>query len=151
MRARKTVNKFTLQVIAYVSGAFAVATWVLISHNVVFTVNFIAMTTALYVAGSLVVGGGLRKLLPISVISFLAVVISDRCFFFLQDQPLIALGISLFVLLAIIKYLLIKDHDSSWFGALCIVLLGSIFLLVIYLFLAMVQILLPVLYDLTGF
>lgn len=79
----------------------------------------------------------LKNSLTVFIISFLAIVISDLCFFFLH--PFIALCISLFILLAAIKYVLIRDHDSGWFGALCIELIGLIFLMVFYTVLALAQ------------
>jgi len=65
-----------------------------------------------------VVRGELKNLLNVVIISFLAVIISDLCFAFLQ--PFIALCIFLFGLWITIRHPLIKDHDSGWFwGAQC--------------------------------
>jgi len=124
--------------VAYILGVLALAIYGFIAYSVVPIVNVIALTIALYAASSIVVGGELKKLLTVLTISVLFTIVSDLCFAFLQ--PFIALGISLFVLLAAIKYSLIKDHDSGWFGALCAVLLGLVFLLPIEIILAMTQI-----------
>lgn len=126
-----------MEVNTYLLNALLLAIFDFISDNNIFIVNVFAMTIALYVASSIVVGGELKKLLTVFIISFLAIVISDLCFFFLH--PFIALCISLFILLAAIKYVLIRDHDSGWFGALCIELIGLIFLMVFYTVLALAQ------------
>ena len=132
------------KVIAYVFGALAIAIYGFITYlgayMHVFIVNVIAMTLSLYVGSSIVVGGELKRLLNVFIISFLAVTISDLCFAFFQ--PFIALCISLFVLLVIIKYSLIKDHDSGWFGALCAGLMSLVFLLMIEMILAIARLLL---------
>jgi len=112
---------------ACVLGAFALVIYGFIAGSFVSIVNVIAMTIALYVASSIVVGRELKKALTIFTISVLFVIISDLCFSFLQ--PFIALCISLFVLLAAIRYSLIRDHDSGWFGAICAELVGLVFLL----------------------
>jgi len=134
------VKGISLKVITYVFGALALAVCGFIgfiAYNLIFIVNVIAMTIALYAASSIVVGGELKKLGNVFIISFLAVVISDLCFTFFQQ--FIALCISLFVLLVIIRYSLIKDHDSGWFGALCAEVMSQIFLLVIATILAMAR------------
>ena len=112
---------------ACVLGAFALVIYGFIAGSFVSIVNVIAMTIALYVASSIVVGGELKKALTIFTISVLFVIISDLCFSLLQ--PFIALCISLFVLLAAIRYSLIRDHESGWFGAICAELVGLVFLL----------------------
>lgn len=138
------MNEIGLRVIAYVFGALALAVCGFIAYNILLIksiteniVNVLAMTIALYVACSIVIGGGPKKLLNVFVLSFLAVIISDLCFSFFQ--PFIALCIFLFVLLVAIRYSLIKDHDSGWFGALCAELMGLIFLLVIMMILGIAQ------------
>ena len=75
------------------------------------------------------VRGELKNLLNVVIISFLAVIISDLCFAFLQ--PFIALCIFLFVLRVTIRHPLIKDHDPGWFGVLSVELMGLVLLLVI--------------------
>ncbi|MFQ6064480.1 MAG: hypothetical protein ACE5L6_03300 [Candidatus Bathyarchaeia archaeon] len=142
MGVKKKVDSTRLRIIAYVLGALTSATWVFISQNATFAMNFVAMTIALYAANSIVVGGGFRSFLAVSVVSFLAVAISDLFFNFL-NQPFIAFCISLFLLLAAIKHFLIRGHDSGWFGALCIVLMGMIFLFVIEMILALAHLFLP--------
>lgn len=149
------MNEISFKEIAYVLGTSVLAIFWLIAHvlgliaySEIFVVNFIAMSVALYVAISIVVEGGLRKLLTVLAISFLAVIISDLCFYFLQ--PFIALCISLVVLLVIIKYFLIRDHDSGWFGALCAELIGLIFFSGIEVTLALIPILIELL-GLSGF
>jgi len=112
--------------VACVLGAFALVIYGFIAGSFVSIVNVIAMTIALYVASSIVVGGELKKALTIFTISVLFVIISDLCFSLLQ--PFIALCISLFVLLAAIRYSLIRDHESGWFGAICAELVGLVFL-----------------------
>ena len=137
MQVKKGVNGFILEVNAYVFGALTLAIYDFIAHNLIFIVNVAAMTIALYVASSIVVGGDLKKLLNVFIISFLFVIVSDLCFSFFQ--PFIALCISLFVLLVAIRYSLIKNHDSGWFGAFCAELVGLIFLLMIEIVLAIAQ------------
>jgi hypothetical protein len=100
-------------------------------------VNVVVMAVGLYIGSSIVVGGGLERLLTASMISFLVVVISDICFSFIQQ--FIAFSISLVLLLVMARYFLIKDHDSGWFGAVCAELMAGMFLLIIYIILAMVQ------------
>ncbi len=134
---KKGVNRINLRLIPYVFGALALAICGFITYNLVFVVNVVVMTIALYVASSIVVGGELKRLLNVFIISFLAVIVSDLCFAFLQ--PFIALCIFLFVLLVTIRYSLIKDHDSGWFGALSAELMGLIFLLVIEIILGIAQ------------
>jgi len=123
--------------ITYVFGGLALAICGFVPYNPVFITNVIVMTIALYAASSIVIGGELKKLWNVLVISSLAVIISDLCFTFLQ--VFIALCISLFVLLVIIRYSVIEDHDSGWFGALCAETLGLVFLLIIEIVLAMAQ------------
>ncbi len=96
-----------------------------------FIVNTSAMTVALYITVSVMVGIAekSRKLLSIVFVSALFLLLSELAFSFLHQ--FVALCISLFVLLAMTKYSLIKDHDSGWFGALFGVGLSLIFLLVI--------------------
>ena len=108
-------------------------------YNLNFVVNSIAVTVALYAAVSIVIGMGVdrRRLLNVFVIAALFIIITELSLTFLQE--LVALFISLSVLLVIIKYSLIKDHDSGWFGAICAEMLGLIFLLVIELTLAVAQ------------
>lgn len=108
-------------------------------YNLNFVVNSIAVTVALYTAVSIVIGIGVdrQRLLNVFVIAALFIIITELSFTFLQE--LVALFISLSVLLVIIKYSLIKDHDSGWFGAICAEMLGLIFLLVIELTLAVAQ------------
>ena len=129
--------KIRAKSVAYVLGALALAVYGFIAYSLVPIVNVIAMTITLYAASSIVVGGELKNLLTVFTISVLSAIISDLCFAFLQ--PFIALCISLFVLLVAIKYSLIKDHDSGWFGAVCTELMGLIFLLPIEIILAMTQ------------
>jgi len=134
---KKGVSRINLKVILYVFGALALAICGFIAYNLIFVVNVIVMTIALYVASSIVVGGELKKLLNVFIISFMVVIISDLCFSFFQ--PFIALCTSLFVLLVAIRYSLIKDHDSGWFGALCAGLMGLIFLSMIEIVLGIAQ------------
>ncbi|TET62664.1 hypothetical protein E3J49_07600 [Candidatus Bathyarchaeota archaeon] len=134
---KKRVNRINPRVIPYAFGALALAICGFIAYNLVFMVNVVVMTIALYVACSIVVGRELKNLLNVFIISFLTVIISDLCFAFLQ--PFIALFIFFFVLLVAVRYSLIKDHDSGWFGALCATVLGLIFLLPIAIILVIVQ------------
>jgi len=57
------------------------------------------------------------------------------CFSFLQH--FIAFCISLTAWLVMIRYFLIRDHDSGWFGAVCTEVMAVIFLLVIEILLAL--------------
>jgi len=134
---KKRVNRINPRVIPYAFGALALAICGFIAYNLVFMVNVVVMTIALYVACSIVVGRELKNLLNVFIISFLTVIISDLCFAFLQ--PFIALFIFFFVLLVAVRYSLIKDHDSGWFGALSAELMGLIFLLVIMMILGIAQ------------
>jgi hypothetical protein len=134
------VNRIILKVIAYVSTALALAVCGFIVFDRTFMINVFVMTVALYAGISIVVGRDLKKLWKVFLISFPVIIISDLCFTFLQQ--FIAFSISFFVLLVIIRYSLIKDHDSGWFGALCVEVIGQIFLLVIEVVLAMANLLL---------
>jgi hypothetical protein len=131
------VNRIILKVIAYVSSALALAVCGFTIFGRTFMINVFVMTVALYAGISIVVGRELKKLWKVFVISFPFIIFSDLCFSFLQQ--FIALSISLFVLLFIIRYSLIEDHDSGWFGALCVEVIGQIILLVIEVALAMVN------------
>ena len=141
------MNRINLKAIAYTLGTLIVAIWILISNNATFAVNLMAMTIAVYIAGTIVVGGGREKLLKALLIAFFAVVVSDFVFYFLPS--FIALCLSLFVLLIAMKRFLIEDHDAGWFGAICIVLLSSLFLLIIEIVIVMTQLFLPILQDFT--
>jgi len=123
--------------VAYILGVLTLAIYGFITYSVVPIVNVIAMTIALYAASSIVVGGGFKNLLTVLTISVLFTIVSDLCFAFLQ--PFIALCISLFIMLAAIKYSLIKDDDSGWFGAICAELIGLVFLLPIMIALTIAQ------------
>jgi len=120
-------SRSKVALVACVLGAFALVIYGFIAGSFVSTVNVIAMTIALYVASSIVIGGELKKALIIFTISVFFTITSDLCFSLLQ--PFIALCISLFVLLATIRYSLIRDHDSGWFGAICAELVGLVFFL----------------------
>ena len=131
------MHKIIFKVITYVFGGLALAICGFVPYNPVFITNVIVMTIALYAASSIIIGRELKKLWSVLVISSLAVIISDLCFTFLQ--VFIALCISLFVLLVIIRYSLIEDHGSGWFGALCAEVIGLVFLSIIEIVLAMAQ------------
>ena len=137
MQANQKINRDRLRAIPYVFGALALVICGFIVYNEIFVINVAAMTVAMYVAGSIVVGRELRKLLNVFIISFLVVVVSDWCFLFLQQ--FVAFSITLLLLLVSTKYSLIGDHDSGWFGALCTLVLGMIFLMIIELILVIVQ------------
>lgn len=137
MQANQKMNKDSLRAIPYIFGVLALAICSFIVFNEIFVINVFAMTAAVYVASSIVVGRELKKLLNVFTISFLAVVVSDLCFLFLQQ--FVALCVTLFVLLVSIRYSLIGDHDSGWFGALGSLFLGMIFLLLIELILGPVR------------
>jgi len=132
------VNKISPTAIALFSALALTASGFTL-YNLNFVVNSIAVTVALYAAVSIVIGMGVdrRRLLNVFVIAALFIIITELSLTFLQE--LVALFISLSVLLVIIKYSLIKDHDSGWFGAICAEMLGLIFLLVIELTLAVAQ------------
>ena len=123
--------------VAYILGVLTLAIYGFITYSFVPVVNVIAMTIALYAGCSIVVGGGFKNLLTALTISVLFTIISDLCFAYLQ--PFIAIGISLFIILAAIKYSLIEDHDSGWFGAACAGLMGLVFLIPIMIVLSVVQ------------
>jgi hypothetical protein len=123
--------------VAYILGVLTLAIYGFITYSFVPVVNVIAMTIALYAGCSIVVGGGFKNLLTVLTVSVLFTIVSDLCFAFVQ--PLIAIGISLFIMLAALKYSLIKDHDSGWFGAICAGLMGLVFLIPIMIVLSIVQ------------
>ena len=122
---------------AQILGALALAVYGLITYTVTPIVNAIAITIALYAACSIIVGGGFEKLLTAFTVSVLFTIASDLCFSSLQ--PFIAFCTALFIMLVGIRYSLIRDHDSGWFGALCATMLGLIFLLPIEIILVMTQ------------
>ena len=124
--------------VAYILGVLTLAIYGFITYSIVPVVNVLAVTVALYAGCSIVVGGGLKSLLTVLMISVLFTIVSDLCFAFLQ--PLIAIGISLFIMLAAVKYSLFEDHDSGWFGAICAELMGLVFLIPIEITLALTQI-----------
>ena len=128
--------EINLKVIAYSFGALVLALCGVIAYDFSFIVNVISITISLYVAASIVVEGGLKKFSNVFITALLFIIVSSLCFSFLQGS--IALGVSLFVLLVLVKYSLIKDHDSGWFGAYCIELLGLVFLFIIELIVAVV-------------
>jgi hypothetical protein len=129
------MNPIILKVIAYVSSALVLVVFGFIVFDSTFMTNVFAMTVALYAGVSIVVGRELKKLWEVFMISFPVIIISDTLFSFLQEQEFVAFLISFFVLLVIIRYSLVKDHDSGWFGAICVELIGQMFLLVIMLIL----------------
>ena len=132
------MDKISPAVLALFSALALTATGFTL-YNLNFIVSTIALTVALYVAVSIVIDIGIdrRRLLNVFVIAALFIIITELSFALLQE--LVALVMSLSVLLVIIKYSLIKDHDSGWFGAICAEMLGLIFLLVIELTLALAQ------------
>jgi hypothetical protein len=136
---KRRMNPIILKVITYVSSALALTVFGFIFFDSTFMTNVFVTTIALYAGISIVVGRELKNLWKVYVISFPFIIFSDVLFSFLQEQEFIALSISLVVLLVIIRYSLIKDHDSGWFGAICAELIGQIFLLVIEVVLAMVH------------
>jgi hypothetical protein len=144
MSVDKRANWISPKVIAYVIGTSALIISGLIAHifglityNEFFIVKFLAVTMGLYLGSSIVVGGGFKRLLNVLAISFAAIIFLDLCSVFLQG--FLSFCVSFFVLLVIIRYSLIRDHDSGWFGALCAELMSIIFLLIITLILAMMQ------------
>jgi len=129
-----------LKAIAYTIGTLILAIGSFVVYNSIFIVNVTAMTIALYMATSLVIGVELKRLLNVFMISLLAVIVSSFCFSLFQ--PFIALFIFVVVSLVAVKYSLIKDHDSGWFGAICAELMAIIFLLIIEIILVVAQLLL---------
>ncbi|UCG45033.1 MAG: hypothetical protein JSV58_06575 [Candidatus Bathyarchaeota archaeon] len=121
---------------AYVLGIISLAIYGLVSSSVIPIVNVVAMTIALYAASSIVVGGGMKSFLAILTISILTSIISDICFATLE--PFIAFCFTFFILLIAIKYSVIRDHDSGWFGALGAQFIGMILLMIIEIILGMV-------------
>lgn len=106
-------------------------------YDVLFVINAIVMTIALYEATSIVVEGGVRQLLLVSAISLFAVVVFNL--FFSLFQQFTAFCISSLLVLVLIKYFLVGSHDSGWFGAFCIEFLSFLFLFVIELILVALQ------------
>ncbi|UCG45868.1 MAG: hypothetical protein JSV58_03630 [Candidatus Bathyarchaeota archaeon] len=122
--------------VAYILAVLTLAVYGLVAYSVVPIVNVIAMTIALYAATSLVVGGGVKNLFTVLTVSILSTIVSDLCFATLQ--PFIAFCLSFFVLLVALKYSVIRDHDSGWFGALGAQFIGMILLMVIEIALGLV-------------
>jgi len=58
---KKGVNRINLRLIPYAFGALALAICGFILYNLVFMVNVVVMTIALYVASSIVVWENLRN------------------------------------------------------------------------------------------
>jgi len=134
------VNEISFKIVTLL-GASGLIALGLIAYREIFLVNALAMTLGLYVSSSIVVRGGLKRFFDVFIISCFVIVISDLCFSFLQ--PFIALCVSLFTMLIMIRYYLIKDHDSGWFGALCTELMGLIFLFVIEIVVVIARFFLP--------
>lgn len=128
-----------------IAGSLAVV-GLLISGFILFGLDFVintsALTVALYATVSMVVeiAEKPKKLLSIMAVSAFFLLLSELAFSLLQQ--FVALCASLGVLLALTKYALIKDHDSGWFGAVCVVVLSLVFLLVIELILVIGRLLL---------
>ena len=122
--------------VAYILTVLTLAIYGVVAYSVVPIINVIAMTIALYAASSLVVGGRTKNLLTVLTISTLSTIVSDICFAALQ--PFVAFSISFFILLLAIRYSVIRDHDSGWFGALGAQFIGMILLMVIEIVLGMV-------------
>jgi hypothetical protein len=140
----KRVDRISFKAFGYVISASVLAILGLITHflgwvtySETLVINIMAMTAGLYIGTSIVVGRGLERFLTALLISFLSIVISDVFFAFIQ--PFIAFSFSLVLLLVIVRYFLIRDHDSGWFGAVCAELMAGIFLFLIYVILAMVR------------
>jgi hypothetical protein len=123
--------------IAYGFVALALAIFGFTVYNIFFILSVIAMTLALYGANSIVAEGELKQLWNVLIVSLFALIFSNLFFSFFQQ--FIAFAISSFSFLVLIKYFLIKNHDSSWFGALCIELLSFLFLFIIELVLTVMQ------------
>lgn len=123
--------------VADVLGVLALAIYGFITYSVLPVVNVIAMAIALYAASSIVVEAGLKQLPAVFTVSVLSTIIADLCFAFLQ--PFIAICIFFSVLLVAIRYFLAEDHDSGWFGAFFVELIGLIFLLPIEIILVIIR------------
>jgi hypothetical protein len=124
-----------LQVIAGSLAALGLVISGFILFGVEFAINTSAMTAALYVAVSVVVGIAekSKKLLNTLVVSASFLLLSELAFSFLQQ--FVAFCVSFGVLLVLTKYALMEDHDSGWFGAICGVILSLLFLFVVELIL----------------
>jgi hypothetical protein len=138
--------KISLSERGRVIGGSLAAVGLVISGFILFGLDFVintsAMTVALYAAVSIVVETTekSKKLLSVLVVSALFLLLSELAFSFLQQFA--SLCVSLFVLLVLTKYALMKDHDSGWFGALCGVILSLFFLLAVELILIIGRLLL---------
>lgn len=122
------------------SGGFALVVSGFILFGINFLVNTFTVVLALYVATMIVLGFRFksRELLSVFTISAFFVLISELVFSF--SQQFIALCLSLFVLIAIMRYSLLKDHDSGWFGAFAVVILSLVLLLAIEITFSMIHI-----------
>lgn len=123
--------------IAYGFGALALAICGFVVYQDIFVRDVVAMIIALYGANHIVVDGRPRQLLNVVAVSVLAVTAFILSFSFLPT--FIAFCTGFFVLLVSIKYFLIKDHDSGWFGAFSAEILGALFLFIIELILVVIQ------------
>lgn len=124
------------RVIAHGLAVMAIAVCGFFFYDVIFVLNVIIMTTALYVAGSIVAEVGAKQLLFVFTVSLFAIIVFNLSFSFVQQ--FIAFCISSFSLLVLIKYFLIRSHDSGWFGAFCVELLSFLFLFIIELVLVVI-------------
>lgn len=121
-----------------IAGSLAAA-GLIISGFILFGLDFVintsAMTVALYAAVSIVVETAEKSkmLLSVVVVSALFLLLSELALSFMQQFA--SLCVSLFALLVLTRYALIKDNDSGWFGALCGVVLSLLFLLAVELIL----------------
>ncbi len=120
-------------------GGFALVVGGFILFGINFLVNTFAVVLALCAATMIVLGFGFksRELLSAFTISTFFVLTSELTFSF--SQPLVALCLSLFTLIAITRYSLLKDHDSGWFGAFAVAILSLVFLLAIEIAFGMVH------------
>jgi len=99
---------------------------------VLFFVNLFVLAVVLYLAGLVVVGGKRALLSDAFLISFLGTVLSTVFFMFIP-YSLIALALSIFVWLLLIKRL----YETGWFGATAVGILAIIIFLVVTILLAL--------------
>jgi len=105
----------------------------LIFPLVLFFVNLLVLSVVLYLAGLIVVGGRRARFLDAIKISFIGTILSTVFILFIP-YGLIALVLSIFVWLLLIKSL----YETGWLGAIAVGILAIIILIVVAIILALI-------------
>jgi hypothetical protein len=109
-----------------------------------FFVNLLVLAVVLYLAGLVVVGKKRALLSDAFIISFLGTVLSTLFFMFISYHW-IALGLSIFVWLLLVKRL----YETGWLGATAVGILAIIIFLAVTVLLALLFGILYVIFELT--